>query len=125
MSDSYLQNQNISDNIIVNKSNVNSKFKKTIKKNYSPESLGSSDEEKYETIDNQVNDSSTSLDIEEVPKLEEEIDHIQNFNKEQKQILQLSDKTYGEISRNNKSKQNPNDINSLTTKSPHLSRAVS
>ena len=125
MTDTYLQNQNISNNIIINKSNDHSKFKKSFKKRYSPESLNSSDEEKYETIDNQVNDSTTSLDIEEVPKLEEEIDHIQNFNKEQKQILQLNDKTYGEISRNNKSKQSSNDINSLTTKSPHLSRAVS
>ena len=125
MTDTYLQNQNISNNIIINKSNDMPKFKKSFKKRYPPQSLNSSDEEKYETIDNQVNDSSTSLDIEEVPKLEEEIDHIQNFNKEQNQILQYNDKTYDEISRNNKSKQSSNDINSLTTKNPHLIRAVS
>ena len=125
MTDTYLQNQNISNNIIINKPKDNSKFNKSFKKRYSKEILSSSDEENYETIDNQINDFSTSLDVEEVLKQEEETDNIQNFKKEQRQISQLTNRAYGETCRNSKSKQISNDLNGLTTKSPHLSRAVS
>ena len=126
MTDTYLHNQNISNNIIISKPNYNYKIKKPINERYSNKSLSSSDEEKNETIDNQINDSSTSLDIEEVPKPDEEIEHIQNFNKEKKNILQLNHKNNCYTSRNNcKSKNFSNDINSLTNKPHHLGRAVS
>ena len=125
MNDTYIQNQNISNNIIFKNPNNNSKVKITIKKKENIDIYTSSDEDKNETIDNKVNDSSTSLDIEEVPKLEEEIDHLDKFNKAQKYFQKANNQNAANISRN-KSKATiiSNDLKCLTNQH-HLSRAIS
>jgi hypothetical protein len=82
MRDNFLNNQNISNNIIVKKpSNNHSKTNKFISNN-NIDNYSSSDEDKNETIDNKNNDSSFSLGIEEVPppSPEDNYEHLQKNN---------------------------------------------
>ena len=125
MADSYLHNQNISNNIILKNPINNFKGKKSFKNKDINESY-SSDGEKNETIDiNKLNDSSTSLDIEEVPKVEEDLDHLKKFNNEKdinlpEKIPKIANRTRNNIKGNIFS----NDLNFLTSE-PHLTRAIS
>ena len=126
MTDTYLQNQNISNNIIFNKPKDNIHGKKSLKNKDNNESYSSSNEERNETIDNKINDSSTLLDIEEVPPPDQDIDHLQQFNKENKNIYYLNyqNKT-NSLSRNkNNVKIMAKKMNSLTSQH-HLNRAIS
>ena len=125
MTDTYLQNQNISNNIIFNKPKDNIHGKKSLKNKDNNESYSSSNEERNETIDNKINDSSTLLDIEEVPPPDQDIDHLQQFNKENKNIYYINyqNKT-NSLSRNkNNVKIMAKKMNSLTSQH-HLNRAI-
>ena len=125
MTDSYLQNQNISNNILLNNQNYNPKYKnQNIKKNMN-ESYSSSDEDKNETIDNKFNDSSSSLDIIEVPKPKEDKPNFQQFNKEYNNILQIKNRINSEINLN-KNRLNffEKDKKDYTIQR-HLNRAIS
>ena len=125
MTDTYLQNQNISNNIILNRPKDNYKGKKLIKNKDNNESHSSSNEDKNETIDNKINDSSTSLDIEEVPLPEQDIDHLQKFNNQNKNIYNLNYENRSNSSRNkNNVKIVSKKINSLTAQH-HLNRVIS
>ena len=125
MTDSYLQNQNLSNNIILNNPNYNPKFKNPIKKKDLNESYTSSDEDKNETIDNKFNDSSSSLDIIEVPNSKEDMSNLQKYNKEYNNAFQIKNRNNSEI---DIKKINPNlfenNKNDNTTQR-HLNRAIS
>ena len=125
MIDSYLQNQNISNNIILNNPNYNPKYKNQINKKDMNESYSSSDEDKNETIDNKFNDSSSSLEIVEVPKPKEDMSNLQLFNKEYNNMFQIKNHNNSEINLNkNKLHFSEKDKNDKTTQR-HLSRAIS
>ena len=91
MTDTYLTNQNISNNIIINKQKqkkpLEHKEKKPIFIRASFESYTSYDGENNETIDNRINDSFSSLTFDDISQNEEEdIDHLQKFRQEKKKI---------------------------------------
>ena len=65
MTDSYLENQNISNNIISNKQNNKLHDKKPSLNKDELEIYSSCDEDKNETIDNQINDESLFSNINE------------------------------------------------------------
>ena len=125
MTDTYLHNQNISNNIILKSPIISIKEKKQYKNKDNIES-DSSDGEKNETIDNnKINDSSTSLDIEEIPKLDEDIDHLKKFNKYSKNNFPSKIPAVENRSRNNiKTKIFSKNLKFLTNE-PHLTRATS
>ena len=125
MTDSYLQNRNISNNIILNNPNYNPKYQNQIIKKDMNESYTSSDEDKNETIDNKFNDSSSSLDVIEFPKSREDISNIQQFNKKYNNNLHLKTRNNSEINLNKSNenffeKDKKNNIIQC-----HLNRAIS
>ncbi len=86
MTDIYLNKENISNNIIINKLNYNRKEKKSIINRGSVESYTSYDGDNNETIDNRINDSFSSLNQEDPTQKEEDIDHLRRFHQEKKKI---------------------------------------
>ena len=76
MIDTYLNDQNISNNIIIKKSDVKNNQKRIIISSEKSMSYSSSVDDKNETIDNQINDSTSSFDysdtlrVSEIPKKE-------------------------------------------------------
>lgn len=125
MTDSYLQNQNISNNILLNNPNYNQKFQNQINKKDMNENYSSSDEDKNETIDIKFNDSSSSLEIVEVPQQKEDITSFQQLNKEYNDILQKKNRNNSEINLNkNRLNFSEKDKKDNTTQR-HLNRAIS
>ena len=76
MIDNYKNDQNISNNIIIQKSNESNKQKRIFISSEKSMSYSSSVDDKNETIDNQINDSTSSFDysdtlrVSEIPKSE-------------------------------------------------------
>ena len=121
MSDTYLNNQNISNNIIINNPNCIHKEKKSLINRASFESYTSYDGDNNETIDNRINDSFSSAAQEETAQKEEDIDHLRRFHQEKKKIP-LPYNQNGKIK--NSIKNVPKGINPLTV-DKHLNRAIS
>jgi hypothetical protein len=116
MKDSYLSNQNISNNIIINKPNFKFHVKQSSMNRDSLESYTSCDGDKYETIDNRINDSLSSNDFEEMPKQEEDIDHLAKFHKDNNIPLNYNKQNKNRNSRNsNKKCNNSKQLNCLTS----------
>jgi len=121
MNDTYLNNQNISNNIILNNPKYSFKGKKSLLNRGSIESYTSYDGDNNETIDNRINDSFSSLALEEVTQREEDIDHLRRFHQERKKIPIP-------FNQNRRNKNNVNNsfngVNPLTV-DKHLTRATS
>lgn len=116
MKDSYLNNQNISNNIIINKPNFKFHVKQPSMNRDSLESYTSCDGDKFETIDNRINDSLSSNDFEELHKQEEDIDHLAKFNKENNFASNYNKQNKNKISRNENQKSNDSSqLNCLTS----------
>ena len=116
MKDSYLNNQNISNNIIINKPNFKFHAKQPSMNRDSLESYTSCDGDKYETIDNRINDSLSSNDFEEMQKQEEDIDHLAKFHKDNNIISDCNKQNKNRNSRNSNKKSNDSSkLNSLTS----------
>ena len=98
MMDTYLNNQNISNNIIIKKKDESNKYKRIIISSEKSMSYSSSVDDKNETIDNQINDSTSSFDysdtlrVSEIPKKET----AENFFEKSKNFLGLLSKAVAE-----------------------------
>ncbi len=116
MKDSYLNNQNISNNIIINKPNFKFHVKQSSMNRDSLESYTSCDGDKYETIDNRINDSLSSNDFEEMRKQEEDIDHLDKFHKDNNITSNCNKQNKNRNSINSNKKSNDsNQLNYLTS----------
>ena len=116
MKDSYLENQNISNNIISNKQN-NKLHEKTPSLNKDEiENYSSCDEDKNETIDNRINDESLfSNGNEEITK-KEEANNVENYNKKSKIFSNLNKQKKSLINRSkNLNLVESNETNNLNT----------
>ena len=98
MMDTYLNDQNISNNIIIKKKDESNKYKRIIISSEKSMSYSSSVDDKNETIDNQINDSTSSFDysdtlrVSEIPKKET----AENFFEKSKNFLGLLSKAVAE-----------------------------
>ena len=98
MVDTYLNDQNISNNIIIKKKDETNKYKRIIISSEKSMSYSSSVDDKNETIDNQINDSTSSFDysdtlrVSEIPKKET----AENFFEKSKNFLGLLSKAVAE-----------------------------
>ena len=98
MMDTYLNDQNISNNIIIKKKDETNKYKRIIISSEKSMSYSSSVDDKNETIDNQINDSTSSFDysdtlrVSEIPKKET----AENFFEKSKNFLGLLSKAVAE-----------------------------
>ena len=111
-----MNNQNISNNIIINKQNFKFHVKQSSMNRDSLESYTSCDGDKYETIDNRINDSLSSNDFEDIQKQEEDIDHLAKFHKDNNITSNYNKQNKNRNSRNsNKKSNNSNQINYLTS----------
>jgi len=120
MKDSYLNNQNISNNIIINKPNFKFHAKQLSMNRDSLESYTSCDGDKYETIDNRINDSLSSNDFEDIQKQEEDIDHLAKFHKDNNLVSNYNKQNKNRNSRNTNQKSNDsNQINCLTSQNSY------
>ena len=116
MKDSYLNNQNISNNIIINKPNFKFHVKQSSMNRDSLESYTSCDGDKYETIDNRINDSLSSNDFEEMQKQEEDIDHLAKFHKDNNIASNYNKQNKNRNSRNlNKKSNDLSQLNYITS----------
>ena len=109
MKDTYLSNQNVSNNIIITSQRQNSLNKK--KKLLSSEksiSYSSSVDDKNETIDNQINDSTSSFDYADTLKVEKN----ENFLSKGKNLLKILSKAISE-NFENFNKQRKTHINNI------------
>ena len=109
MKDTYLSNQNVSNNIIITSQRQNSLNKK--KKLLSSEksiSYSSSVDDKNETIDNQINDSTSSFDYADTLKVEKN----ENFLSKGKNLLRILSKAIWE-NFENFNKQRKTHINNI------------
>ena len=98
MIDTYLNDQNISNNIIIKKPNESNKQKRIFISSEKSMSYSSSVDDKNETIDNQINDSTSSFDysdtlrVSEIPKKET----TENFFEKSKNFLDFLSKAVSE-----------------------------
>ena len=96
--DTYLNDQNISNNIIIKKKDESNKYKRIIISSEKSMSYSSSVDDKNETIDNQINDSTSSFDysdtlrVSEIPKKET----AENFFEKSRNFLGLLSKAVAE-----------------------------
>ena len=71
MMDTYLNDQNISNNIMIKKKDESNKYKRIIISSEKRISYSSSVDDKNETIDNQINDSTSSFDYSDTLRVSE------------------------------------------------------
>ena len=94
----YLNNQNVSNNIIIQKPDESNKQKKIMISSEKSISYSSSVDDKNETIDNQINDSTSSFDysdtlrVSELPKKETQ----ESFFEKSKNFLGILGKAVSE-----------------------------
>ena len=124
MNDTYLKNQNISNNIILNKANIISRKKSPLLNKDKNDSYSSSDEDKNETIDNKINDSSFFLGMEELPLPKDNLRNINKSKQINKQISVFKIQKNDNYSRNkNSTKDFPK--NNYLTEDRRLTRPIS
>ena len=122
MTSSYLNNQNISNNIISRKKNYKYKEKHNFFNKDINDSYSSCDNDINETIDNRINDSFSFSGIEEIPQQNKVIDHLKKYNKEKKNIPNYNKGNNNKIIRFKKQPTNkPKNIN-LTVKNNNFNR---
>ena len=122
MASSYLNNQNISNNIISRKKNYKYKEKHNFFNKDINDSYSSCDNDINETIDNRINDSFSFSGIEEIPQQNKVIDHLKKFKKEKKNNLNNNKGNNNKIIRFKKQPTNkPKNIN-LTVKNNNFNR---
>ena len=123
---SYLNDQNVSNNIIIKKSDEKNNQKRIIISSEKSMSYSSSVDDKNETIDNQINDSTSSFDysdtlrVSEIPKKEKN-ENI--FEKSRNFLGYLTNAISGNFDFFNKSRKThiDNNINEKNKKLSNLS----
>ena len=98
MKDTYLNDQNVSNNIIIKQQEQNSNKKKIILCSEKSMSYSSSVDDKNETIDNQINDSTSSFDYSDTLRVSDfhKRDKSENFFAKGKNILGFLSKAISE-----------------------------
>ena len=116
MADSYLKNQNISNNIISNNQNNKLHDKETSLNKDELESYTSYDGDKNETIDNRINDDSLSSNDNEKINKKEDLNNIENSNKKSKIISNFNNQKRS-LNNGNKNQNlvDSNKVNNLNT----------
>ena len=89
MTETYINNQNISNNIIINNPNYNQIVKKTTENKTSLESYPSYNGNNNETVNNKINDPFSALTLEDPNQKEEDIDHLRRFHEGKKNIQKI------------------------------------
>ena len=116
MTDSYLVNQNISNNIISNKQNNKLHDRKPFPKKDELENYSSCDEDINETIDNRINDESLFSNFNEEIAKKEDANNVENSIKKNKIIFNFN-KQKKNLSNINKNQNlvDSNETNNLNT----------
>ena len=116
MKDSYLENQNISNNIISNKQNNKLHVKRPSLNKDELENYSSCDEDKNETIDNRINDESLLSNSNEEITKKEEANNSENYNKKSKIISNFNKQKKSLINKDKNQKLvESNEKNNLNT----------
>ena len=124
MTDSYLNDQNISNNIQINAQKKKLRPMNSNHKRDSIESYSSSAGDINETIDNRINDSCFSIDIKDLTNPNEDIEHFQKFKKINNNIPFKRKKPIIEKYKKDKTKIPSKEEKSLTLKH-HLAKSES
>ena len=101
MTDSFLENQNISNNIISNKQKNKLHDKKPSLNKDELENYSSCDEDKNETIDNRINDESLFTNVNEEITKKENPNNVETSNKKSKIFSNFNKQKKNVSSRNN------------------------
>ena len=98
MMDTYLNDQNISNNIMIKKKDESNKYKRIIISSEKSMSYSSSVDDKNETIDNQINDSTSSFDYSDTLRVSEKPkqETAENFFDKSKNFLGFLGKAVAE-----------------------------
>ena len=98
MKDTYLNDQNVSNNIIIKDQRQNSPKKKKLFSSEKSISYSSSVDDKNETIDNQINDSTSSFDYSDTLRVSDfqKREKTENFFTKGKNILRMLSKAISE-----------------------------
>ena len=94
----YLNNQNVSNNIIIQKPDESNKQKRIMISSEKSISYSSSVDDKNETIDNQINDSTSSFDYSDTLRVSDfhKREKTENFFTKGKNILRILSKAISE-----------------------------